>query len=54
LEGQKYDPGVAATALNISDFGPDDELVIEQMVEPIVMGSEGIIRPGTVLLKRFD
>lgn len=54
LEGQRYDPGIAATALNIADFGPDDELKIEQMVEPIVMGPDGIIRPGTVLLTKTN
>ena len=54
LEGQPYDPGVAATALNIADFGPDDRLVVEQMIEPIVMGSEGIVKPGTVMLRKAD
>lgn len=38
LEGQKYDSGMAVKALNISDFRPDDEMHIEQMLEPIVMG----------------
>lgn len=52
LEGQQYDPGIAATALNIADFGPEDELLIEQMVEPIIMGPDGIVRAGTVLLKK--
>lgn len=31
LEGQPYDPGMAASALNASDFGPEDHLLIEQM-----------------------
>ncbi len=50
LEGQPYDPGMAVSALNIADFGPDDLLVIDQMVEPIVMGQDGLIREGTVML----
>ena len=54
LEGQTYDPGIAATALNIGDFAPDDKLVIEQMIEPIVMGHEGLIRSGTVMLRKID
>ena len=29
LEDQKYDPGDAVKAINIDDFQPDDELVIE-------------------------
>lgn len=52
LEGQPYDPGMAATALNIADFGPDDVLLVEQMVEPIIMGEHGIRRIGTLMLRR--
>lgn len=52
LEGQRYEPGIAASALNIGEFGPDDDLVIEQMLEPIVMGPEGVVRAGTVMLQR--
>ncbi len=54
VEGQPYDPGVAATALNIGDFGPDDDLAVEQMIEPIIMGSEGLVRRGTVMLRKVD
>ena len=53
LEGQNYEPGVAATALNINDFDSDDSLEIEQMLEPIIMGSEGILRHGTVILRKL-
>jgi hypothetical protein len=54
VEGQPYDAGVAATALNIGDFGADDALVVEQMIEPIIMGSEGLVRGGTVMLKKVE
>jgi hypothetical protein len=54
IEGQTYDPGVAASALNLSDFGPEDSLVVDQMVEPIVMGRSGLIRSGTVMLRRVN
>lgn len=54
LEGQPFDPGIAASALNLADFGPEDRLVVEQMVEPIVMGANGLIRPGTVLLGKLE
>ncbi len=54
LEGQPYDPGVAASALNVADFGPDDRLVVDQMVEPIVMGASGLVRPGTVMLRKLE
>ena len=52
LEGQMFDPGMAATPLNIGDFGPEDELIVEQMMEPILMGPDGIVKSGTILLKR--
>src|SRR3954471_18723213 len=52
LEGQPYDSGLAASAVNIADFGADDELLIEQMVEPIVMSTEGLKRQGTVILRK--
>lgn len=50
LEGQIYDAGMAASPLNIADFGPDDKLVVDQMVEPLIMGSNGIVKPATVML----
>jgi hypothetical protein len=54
LEGQPYDVGAAVTALNIADFGPDDELVVDQMIEPIVMNTSGLLRAGTVMLRKAD
>jgi len=52
LEGQPYDPGMAASPLNIADFGPEDRLVVEQMVEPVLMGTKGLVKTGTVMLKK--
>lgn len=52
LEGQLYDTGMAASPLNIADFAPEDRLVVDQMVEPVIMGGDGIVRTGTVMLKR--
>lgn len=52
LEGLPYDPGMAVTPLNIADFGPEDALVVEQMMEPILMGQDGVVKSGTVLLKQ--
>ena len=52
IEGHPFDPGSAATPLNIEDFGPDDVLIVEQMVEPIIMGKDSIVRTGTVILKK--
>ena len=50
LEGQLYDPGMAASPLNIADFGPEDKLLVDQMVEPLIMGPNGIVKPATVML----
>ena len=52
VEGHAYDPGIAASALNITDFGPDDNLIVDQMVEPIIMDSEGVCKTGVVMLKK--
>lgn len=54
VEGHPYDPGIAATALNIGDFGPEDRLLVDQMIEPILMGREGIVRTGTVMLRKAE
>lgn len=52
-EGEAYDPGMAVIVLNLDDFEPDEEpLVIDQIVEPIIMNSDGICRMGTVMLRR--
>lgn len=50
IEGQPFEPGQAATPLNLDEFGEDEALVVAQMLEPIVMGREGVLRMGTVLL----
>lgn len=52
IEGQLYDPGVAATPINISDFEPEDILEVSQMIEPIIMGKDGILKTGSILLKK--
>jgi hypothetical protein len=52
LEDQPYDPGEAVTALNLGDFGPEDSLLIGQMIEPIIMKQERLLRAGTVMLRK--
>ena len=54
LEGTPYEVGLPATALNIADFDPNDILIVDQMVEPIVMGPDGLKRQGTVMLRKVD
>lgn len=52
LEGQPFDTGMAVKALNIEDFSPDDRLFVFQMLEPVIMGGEGLIKEGTVMLEK--
>lgn len=54
LEGQPYDPGMAVSPLNIADFDANDHLVVEQMLEPIIMGPEGLIKDGKVMLSKVN
>jgi hypothetical protein len=54
VENQPYDMGMAAAALNLGDFGPDDVLFVDQMVEPIIMGPDGLRKEGVVMLRKFE
>jgi hypothetical protein len=54
IEGLPFDPGMAATAINISDFLAEDRLIVDQMLEPIIMGEAGVIKMGTVLLRKVE
>lgn len=54
VEGQPFDPGIAAEALNASDFSSDDQLLVDQMIEPIIMGPEGLKKQGTVMLRKVS
>ena len=52
VEGQPFDPGMAATPLNIEDFDEEDSLIVDQMLEPIIMGKEELVKTGAVMLKK--
>ena len=54
VEGYPYDAGMAATPLNIEDFDPDDQLVVDQMLEPIIMEGAVLAQTGTVILRRNE
>jgi hypothetical protein len=53
VEGHPFDAGMAASVLNSDDFGPDDTLLVDQMVEPIIMGADGVRKQGTVMLRKI-
>lgn len=52
VEGQPFDPGMAANPLNIEDFDPDIPLLVDQMIEPIIMSPDGLKKAGTVMLRK--
>lgn len=54
VEGQPFDPGMAATPLNIEEFEVNDTLIVDQMLEPIIMGQEGLVKTGTVILRKVE
>ncbi|MEI7706635.1 MAG: hypothetical protein WCI90_00070 [Chlorobium sp.] len=53
VEGHPFDPGMAATPLNIEEFQPEDSLVVHQMLEPIIMDKNGLVKSGTVILRKL-
>jgi len=54
VEGHPFDPGMAATPLNIEEFDANDTLIVDQMFEPIIMGKEGLVKTGTVTLRKVE
>ena len=52
LEGLPFESGMAASPLNLQDFKEGDTLFVDQMLEPIVMGPEGVLRMGTLMLRK--
>lgn len=54
VEGHPFDPGMAATPLNIEEFDANDILMVDQMLEPIIMGKEGLVKTGTVMLRKVE
>ena len=54
VEGNPYEPGMAATPVNIEDFEADDSLVVNFMIEPIIMEGTVLKRTGKVTLRRVE
>jgi hypothetical protein len=52
LAAQPFDAGLPATPLNLDDFDPDDALVVDYMLEPVILGADGVVRAGTVVLRK--
>ena len=54
VEGHVFDPGMAATPLNMEEFDANDSLIVDQMLEPIIMSKEGLVKTGTVTLMKVE
>jgi hypothetical protein len=54
LEGHPFNAGLAVSVINMEDFEPNDVLVIDQVIEPIVMGADGLKRSGSVTVKKVS
>jgi len=52
LEGQPYEMGIAADVLNLDEYSPCDDLIIDQMIEPVIMGPDGIVKTGKAMVRR--
>jgi hypothetical protein len=52
LEGQAYEMGIAADVLNLDEYSLGDDLIIDQMIEPVIMGPDGVVKSGKVTVGR--
>ena len=53
-EGQVYQEGMAVSAINLDEFSHEDTLIVDQVIEPIIMGSNGLLHTGIVTLKKQE
>lgn len=54
FENQDYEAGMPVSALNLGDFAPNELLVVDQMIEPVIMVNNEVRTFGTVLLRRRE
>jgi hypothetical protein len=54
FEGSPFDVGMPVNPINIGDFNKDDEMFVEQVLEPVIIQNEKIIKTGSVILKKVD
>jgi hypothetical protein len=52
VEGEVFDAGMAVSVINMDDFDPDADLLVDHMVEPIILGPDGVLHPGVVTVRR--
>lgn len=54
IPGTEYDIGMAVTPINIEDFDAGDSLRVVNMIEPVIMSGDTVIKAGTVILERSE
>ncbi len=54
FDGQKFEPSIPATALNVDDFTDGEILTIETTVEPAVVENMNVLLLGRVVLKKIE
>ena len=48
--GRKHETGMPLTILNLDEFQEDDEITIEIMIEPVIIGNDGtVVKTGTAM-----
>ncbi len=52
LEGRPIEMGIAASVLNLDEYSDEDELIVEQMIEPVIVGPQGVVRIGKAVAKK--
>lgn len=53
LENQPFDMGMAADVLNLDEFGRDEPLFVDQMLEPVIMRANGaVVRTGKIMVRK--
>lgn len=54
-QGQPYDIGMAVKAVNIEEFGDNDALIVDRMLEPIILNKDGQVqKTGAVTLRKIQ
>ncbi len=52
--GTEYDTGMSVNPINIEDFNADESLQVEQMLDPVIMKNDSLLKTGTVILRKAD
>lgn len=53
-EGKSYTPNLAVTVVNGDEFDDNEELIINQMMEPTVMLGERVLSMGKAILSKKE